>query len=129
MAKYPKIHENYQTVMPYLIVKNAKQFISFMQIVFGATETYKAMRDENKIMHAEIMIGGSTIMFADSTDVYGVQNAGMFIYVDDADETFKKAIDNGATVVTPIADQSYGRSGGVKDPFGNTWWVTSISKN
>jgi len=128
MIKNPKIPENYQAVMPYLIVKNAAQFISFMQTVFNATETYKAMRDEHTIMHAEIMIDGSTIMLADSTDVYGVRNAGMFIYVDDADETFKRAIDNGASVVNEMADQSYGRSGGIKDPFGNTWWVTSISK-
>lgn len=128
MAKNPKIPENYQTVMPYLIVKNAAQFISFMQTVFNATETYKAMRNENTIMHAEIMIGESTIMFADSTDVYEVRNAGMFIYVDDADATFKKAIDNGGTVVNEMANQSYGRSGGVQDPFGNTWWVTSINK-
>ena len=128
MAKNLKIPENYQTVMPYLIVKDAAKFISFMQTVFDATETYKAMRDENIIMHAEIMIGGSTIMFADSTDTYGARNAGMFIYVDDADATFKKAIENGATVVNEMADQSYGRSGGVEDPFGNTWWITGISK-
>lgn len=128
MAKNLKIPENYQTVMPYLIVKDAAKFISFMQTVFDAVETYKAMRDENIIMHAEIMIGGSTIMFADSTDTYAVRNAGMFIYVDDADATFKKAIENGATVVNEMADQSYGRSGGVEDPFGNTWWITSISK-
>ncbi len=129
MVKNPKIPKNYQTVMPYLIVKNAAQFISFMQTIFDATETYKAMRDENTIMHAEIMIGGSTIMFADSTDVFGVRNAGMFIYVDDADETFKKAISNGGTVVSELTDQSYGRSGGVQDPFGNTWWVTSINND
>ena len=128
MAKNLKIPENYQTVMPYLIVKDAAKFISFMQTVFDAVETYKAMRDENIIMHAEIMIGGSTIMFADSTDTYGARNAGMFIYVDDADATFNKAVDNGATVVNKMADQSYGRSGGVEDPFGNTWWITGISK-
>ena len=128
MAKNLKIPENYQTVMPYLIVKDAAQFSSFMQTVFDAKETYKAMRDEHIIMHAEIMIGGSTIMFADSTDKFAPRNAGMFIYVDDADETFKKAIDNGATVVNEMADQSYGRSGGVQDPFGNTWWITSMNK-
>ena len=80
------------------------------------------------VMHAEIMIGGSTIMFADSTDKFAVRNAGLFIYVNDANETFKKAIDNGSTVVTEMADQSYGRSGGVQDPFGNIWWVTSMNK-
>ena len=52
--------------MPYLIITNAANFIVFTQKVFGATETHKAMRDENTIMHAEIMIGGSTIMFADN---------------------------------------------------------------
>ena len=95
MAKNSKIPDNYQAVMPYLIVNDAAQFIGFMQKVFDATETYKFMRDENTIMHAEIMIGGSTIMLADSTGEINVSTAGLFIYVDDADETFKKAIDEG----------------------------------
>jgi len=50
-----------------------------MQTVFDATETYKAMRDEHTIMHAEIMIGGSTIMFAECTEKFAVRNAGLFI--------------------------------------------------
>lgn len=121
-----KIPENYQTVMPYLIVENAAEFITFTQEVFGAKETHKTMRDENIIMHAEIMIGGSTIMFADATENFKVNNAGLFVYVDDADETFKNALKNGGVVVTEIANQSYGRSGGIKDPFGNVWWITSV---
>src|SRR5664279_2115030 len=123
MAKNLKIPDNYQTVMPYLVVTDAAQFIAFMQKVFDITETYKSKRDEHTIMHAEIMIGGSTIMLADSTEKFREQPAGLFIYVDDADEIFKKAIDAGATSVTDVADQAYGRSGGVKDPFGNTWWI------
>ena len=126
MAKNLKIPENYQTVMPYLIVKDAAKFIAFMEKVFDADETHKSMRDEHTIMHAEMMIGGSTIMFADSTEKFSVQTGGFFIYVDDADETFKKAIDAGATMVAEVADQSYGRSGGVQDPFGNVWWITSM---
>jgi len=127
MAKNTKIPENYQTVMPYLIVKDAAQFIAFTQKVFDASETYKVMRDEHTIMHAEIMIGGSTIMLADSTETFSERPAGLFIYVADADETFNKAMDAGATVVTEMADQPYGRSGGVKDPYGNTWWITSMN--
>ena len=125
MANNLKIPVNYQTVMPYLIVAGAEKFISFMQNVFDAKETYKAMRDEHTIMHGELMIGDSTIMFADSTDNYTVRNAGMFVYVDDADATFKKAIKAGASIINEMADQSYGRSGGVQDPFGNIWWITS----
>ena len=112
--------------MPYLIINNATGFSAFTQKVFAAIETHKTMRDEKIIMHAEIMIGTSTIMFADSTAEYTEMPAGLFIYVEDADETYKKAIEAGATVVTALYDQPYGRSGGVKDPFGNTWWITSV---
>ena len=121
-----KIPENYQTVMPYLILENAQGFIAFTQQVFGAKETHKSMRDEKTIMHAEIMIGESTIMFADVTDQFKVSNAGLFVYVGDADETYKSALANGSTAVTELANQSYGRSGGIMDPFGNVWWITSV---
>ena len=121
-----KIPVSYQAVIPHLIVKDAEKFIAFTAKVFGATESHKTMRDGNTIMHAEIIIKGSTIMFADSTDEYKPRTAGLFIQVDNADETFKKAIEEGATVVTPLSDKPYGRSGGVTDPFGNSWWITSI---
>ncbi len=126
MEKNAKIPANYQTVMPYLILKDAAKFISFTGKVFGSTEAYKAMRDENTIMHAEIMIGECTIMFADSTDQYKERPGGFFIYVNNADEAFTRAIEAGAVVLSEVADQSYGRSGGVTDPFGNSWWITSI---
>jgi uncharacterized glyoxalase superfamily protein PhnB len=126
MPRDQRIPANYQTVMPYLILDNAVKFISFTEKVFGAKETYKVMKDPVTIMHAEIMIGESTIMFADATDKYKPQPAALFIYVDDADKRYKKAIEAGATVLTEVADQPYGRSGGITDPFGNSWWVTSL---
>jgi PhnB protein len=126
MAEDSNKHSRYQTVMPYLIVKDAEKFIAFVKDVFDARETYKAMRDVNTIMHGEVMIKESTIMFADATAEYASQSAGLFVYVDDADVTYEKAIASGATIITELSDQPYGRSGGVKDPFGNTWWITSI---
>jgi PhnB protein len=112
--------------MPYLLLQNASDFIAYTKRVFGAKETHKTMRDENIIMHAEIMIGESTIMFADATDKYKSRTSGLFVYVDNADETYKSALENGSTLVTELADQTYGRSGGVTDPFGNVWWITSV---
>jgi len=123
MAKVP---EGYQTVMPYLILDGATEFIEFAQKVFGAEEKMKVMRDENTVMHSEINIGGSVIMFADSTDEYPEQPGVFFIYVDDADETYKSALNEGATVVTELTNQDYGRSGGVMDSFGNTWYITTM---
>jgi uncharacterized glyoxalase superfamily protein PhnB len=121
-----KIPEGYQTVMPYLIVKNAAAFIEFTQKVFNAQLLGEHMSGETAIMHAEIKIGNSVIMFADSTERYPPMPAGLFICVEDADKTYKSALDNGAIAVTELADQSYGRSGGVKDIFGNVWWITSL---
>lgn len=121
-----KIPEGYQQIMPYLIIENAQAFLEFTANVFGATEKYKTMRDEKHIMHAEISIGDSVVMFADATEQFKPQNAGLFIYVDHCDDVYKKAMEAGAASVMPPADQSYGRSAGVRDPFGNNWWLTSV---
>ena len=123
-----KIPNGHQPLMPYLILKNAESFIEFTKIVFGAKEIFKSYRDnDNKIiMHAEVQINGCNIMFADRNEFYGVANANLFIYVDDADQTIDIAVKNGATIINELADQDYGRSGGFEDPFGNVWWVTSM---
>jgi len=113
--------------MPYLMLKDAAGFIRFTEQVFGAELTFKRMRaDESTVMHAEIQISGCTIMFSEATDQWKPATANLFIYVEDADKTFAKAIEQGATVVTDLADQDYGRSGGVKDPCENVWWITSV---
>ena len=116
------IPAGYQQVMPYLIIKDASAFFKFMQDIFGAEGKMMVLRSENVIMHAEIMIGESVIMFADSTEEFPPRTGGFFIYVPDADEVYNKAIAAGSVSVMPVSDQPYGRSGGVKDPFGNTWW-------
>ena len=123
--KTTNIPEGYQRVMPYLIIENAPAFLEFTKAVFGAEEKHKAMRDEKLIQHGEIAIDGSIIMFADATGQHGPSPAGFFIYVDDCDKVYHKALEQGATSVTPPADQSYGRSAGIKDVSGNTWWLTS----
>jgi PhnB protein len=119
------IPEGYPQLMPYLIIENADAFFEFTKNVFGAEERYKAMRTETLIMHGEIGIGSAVIMFADATEQFKKQTAGMFLYVDDCDSVYQKALDNGATTATEPANQSYGRSAGVTDPFGNTWWLTT----
>jgi uncharacterized glyoxalase superfamily protein PhnB len=121
------IPPQHQTVMPYLMVADAEKLLVFLQTVFNAQETYKALQpDGQSIMHAEVNIGGSTIMFANTTDQWKAEPANLFIYVPDADATFKTALEAGATSVMELADKDYGRSGGVQDPFGNVWWITSV---
>lgn len=123
-----KIPEGYQQVMPYLILNNASEFLEFVKKVFNAKEKLKHLNDDQSIMHAEVVIGDSVIMIGNSGDQWQVNTAGLFIYVENPDETFKKALDNGATVVMELEDKDYGRTGGVKDISGNIWWITSPPK-
>lgn len=126
--KNVNIPEGYPQITPYLVLPNAPAFIEFMQHVFDAEERYKVFRDEesNVIMHAELAVVTGVVMVADATDQFKQQNAGIYIYVDDCDSRYAQALKHGATTVMPPADQSYGRSAGILDPFGNTWWVTSV---
>lgn len=115
----------YRTVMPYLILEDASAFLAFTKTVFGAKEKMKTQDDEG-IRHAEIVIGDSTIMLGQSGGSWKPQPAGLYINVDSADETYQKALEAGATNVMELSDQDYGRTCGVLDPCGNTWWITSV---
>ena len=118
---------SHQTIMPYLVITGAEKFFDFAKKVFSAEEIFKSVREDGKtIMHAEIKIGGCTIMFAETTESSKIQPAGLFIYVEDADVTYKKALEEGASTLMGISDQDYGRTCGVKDPCGNTWWITAV---
>lgn len=120
------IPNGHNAVMPYLMMEDAAGFIEFIKTVFNAEMTQESTRDRI-IGHCEAQISGGTIMFSQSRDEWTPQTANMFVYVDNSDETYAKAVDNGAATVMPPADQEYGRSCGVTDPFGNVWWITSVA--
>lgn len=119
----------HQTIMPYLILKGASQFIDFTKKVFDSKDSNKQiLRQDGTIMHAEIILNESTIMVTDETKDWVVQTANLFVYVPNADETYKKALENGATNLMGLSDQDYGRTCGITDPFGNVWWITSVKE-
>ncbi len=123
-----KIPAAHQTVMPYLMLEGAAKFIDFTKAVFNAEVLqHKLHEDEKSVMHAEIIIGGCTLMFTEAREQWKPQTANLFVYVDNADESYQKALDAGATSVMELSNQDYGRTCGVLDPFGNTWWITSVN--
>lgn len=127
--KKMNLPDNYQTVMPYLIVRNAAGLKRFLEEVFGGQELRTVYREgETDIMHAEVMIGDSTIMFAESSPEWEPSTAGLYINVPDADATYRKAISEGASSIMEPVDQHYGRTSGVTDPYGNVWWITTPSQ-
>ena len=123
-----ELQNGHQTVMPYLVIPNAIEFYDFVERVFDGKDLGRFLNDDQSLMHGEVNIGGSTIMFGNSSDQWSAQPAGLYINVEDADKTYQKALDNGATAVMEMSDKDYGRTGGVKDPFGNTWWITASKK-
>ena len=125
MAVKP-IPDGYHSVQPYLIVNGASGLIEFLKSAFGATQTELMAGPDGKVMHAEVRIGDSTVMIADPQGQWQPTQAALYVYVPSVDETFKKALAAGATSTMEPADQFYGdRHGGVKDQWGNFWWIAT----
>ncbi len=120
------IPDGYQNVIPYLMVQGAAGLIDFLTQVFDAKVKERHTWADGSIMHAEVKIGDSTIMLGEAKGEWKPMPASIYLYVNDADASFKKAIKAGAVSVMEPSDQFYGdRHGGVKDPCGNFWWIAT----
>jgi PhnB protein len=137
MAKAKKaVPEGFHTVTPHLIVENAAEAIDWYKKALGAEEKMRAPGPDGKIMHAELRIGNSLIMLNDPMmDAKGPKALGgspvsLWIYVENADALFNRAVAAGGQVppgpMGAIADQFWGdRCGLLKDPFGYTWTIAT----
>src|SRR5688572_21651118 len=132
--KAKPIPEGYHTVTPYLIVRDAARAMDFYKRAFNATELVRMPGPGGKIMHAEIKIGDSPIMFADECPemkALGPQTIGgspifIILYVEDVDSLFAQATAAGAKVERPLENQFYGdRSATLMDPFGHRWTIST----
>lgn len=119
--------QDLHTVTPYLVVNGADRLIEFISAAFGGTLKFRMERPEGAgVMHAEVLIGDSIVMLADPPEGKGVAPAMIFLYVDDVDATYASALAAGATQVRELRNEDHGdRMGGVKDSFGNQWWMAS----
>jgi PhnB protein len=124
-SKVKPVPEGFHTVTPYLVVDGADKVISFMKEAFGAQPVFEPMmRPDGKVMHAEYKIGNSIVMISDSSERAQATSTMLYLYVPNVDAVYQKALKAGATSLMEPADQFYGdRSGGVKDPAGNSWHI------
>ncbi|MGA2904816.1 MAG: VOC family protein [Candidatus Korobacteraceae bacterium] len=125
MAVKP-IPDGYHTVTPYLTVDDPGAVIDFLKKAFDAQETY-AMRDANgKVRHAEVKVGNSMLMLGGAQGEWTARPGNFYLYVEDVDAVYKKAIAAGGKSLSEPANQFYGdRHGGVQDSEGNTWWIAT----
>lgn len=130
MTKVNPVPEGFATITPFLVIDEALDFIRFLNNAFDAKVIYMMKSDDGKVRHSTIRIGDSNIMISSGNPEFSSQNAMLHLYVGDTDALYKKAVEAGANSIREPEDQFYGdRSAGVKDDWGNTWWIaTQVEK-
>jgi PhnB protein len=119
----------YRTVTPYLVVSNADDELAFLKTAFDGTEVLCHRNADNSVMHAEIRIGDSLVMLGQASGQWKPLRAALYLWVDDVDATYARALAAGATSESEPEDKPYGhRNAGVVDRNGNTWWIGSPVK-
>lgn len=134
MADVNPIPENYPQLTPYLVIDGAEAAIAFYSSVFGASERVRLPMPDGTVAHCEMQLGNSLIMLSDpfpgtaakTPKELGGTPVTLSVYVEDVDEVFDRALQEGAIAIRPVEDQFYGdRSGQFEDPFGHRWSVQS----
>ncbi len=133
--KVKPIPEGFHTITPHLTVRNGEKAIDFYQRAFGAEIRRFALGPDGKsLMHADLKIGDSILMLVDEMPDWNVLSpltiggsaVTIHLYVEDVDAAFQRAVDAGAKVKMPLADQFWGdRYGEVVDPFGHQWSIAT----
>jgi PhnB protein len=119
--------EGLRTVNVYLHPNGAAELIEFLKSAFGAEEVAVYREPPTgPVVHAKIRIGDSIVEMGEAHGLYQPMPTMFFLYVDDVDAWYQRAVDAGATSIGEPKNQPYGdRSGGVRDPFGNLWYVAA----
>lgn len=136
MSPVHHIPKGYNSLTPYLVIKDAAKAIDYYKKVFGATEVVRMPGPGGKVGHAELQIGNSRLMLADenpsmgqghaSATTLGSSPVSLYLYLPNVDEVVKRAVAEGATILKPVQDQFYGdRSGFIQDPFGHLWGIAT----
>jgi len=137
-AKVQATPKGYHTITPSIVVAGAAKAIDFYKKALGAEELSRYEGPDGKIMHAAIKIGDSIVMLNDEMPEHGVRgpkavggtSSSLFIYGENVDAAWKRAIDAGGKQIQPLADQFWGDRGGCfEDPFGHRWWLNQHMKD
>jgi PhnB protein len=141
-SKVKSVPDGWHSVTPFLSVKDAARAVEFYSKVFGATELERLAEPDGKVNHAVLKIGDSIVRLSDDSSKHAAewvakggsrspQSLGgtpvhFYVYVDDSDAVFKRAIAAGAKEMEPVADKMWGdRMGALTDPFGHIWMIAT----
>ena len=124
---YSELKRERQTAVPYLLVDGVDGLIDFCREVFDAELSGRLARPEGTVMHAEVLIGDSVVMMGEPMGEFQPAPGWVFVTVDDCDAVYARALQAGGTSEMEISHMHHAgeRYGGVRDPFGNVWWISS----
>lgn len=116
-----------QTLVPYLLVERASDLIEYCTRAFDAQLCGRLTRPDGSLMHAELRIGDSLLMVGDPMGEFDPAPGWIFITVDDCDAVYARALEAGGTVEMEMTHMQHAgeKYGGVRDPFGNVWWIAT----
>ena len=136
--KVQPVPAGYHTVTPGLTVADAAKAIDFYKRAFGAQELERLAGPDGRVMHAELKIGDSIFMIGPEDagenmrgpKSYGGTPVSLNLYLENADATFKQAVDAGAKSLQPVENAFWGdRYGKVEDPDGYVWGLCTRVEN
>lgn len=125
-----EIRKGAHTVVPYLVVDGGDDMLAFLGQAFGAEERGVFRRPDGSIMHAQLRIGNSLVELGETPDPERHSVVPLHLYVEDADRVYARALAAGATPLYEMTDMPYGdREGGVRDRWGNHWYIATRQEN
>ena len=125
MAVKP-IPEGFHTITPYLVVNDAAGLIEFLKNAFDASVIRILIHENGKVGNAELKIGTSMIMVADGSAESRQMPLNAYLYVEDVDAVYEKAVAAGGNSLMAPVNMFYGdRNCGVQDKWGNCWWIAT----
>ncbi len=132
-APVKAIPEGFHTITATIVCKDAAKAIEFYEKALGATKVQKfCCSESNKIMHAELTVGDSIFFLSDEMPQMGCMSTptSLWMYVNDCDAAFNRAVAAGATVKAPLMDMFWGdRMGAITDMWGHTWTFATRKQN
>jgi uncharacterized glyoxalase superfamily protein PhnB len=118
--------DGYTSVAPYLIVSGAAKTVAFLERAFDAVEIRRFPGPHGSIMHAEVRLDDTVVMLADGVEDWPPVAAHVHVYVPDVEATYRRALEAGASSVQkPTKKDDADKRGGVIDPGGTTWWIST----
>jgi PhnB protein len=122
MSKQDYKPEGWPAIIPRIVSDQAKQLVEFIKHVFGATGDYLTERP------TVLNVGGSMIMISEA-GVRDPMPAFLYVYVEDTDQTYQRAIQAGAKSLEKPGDVPYGdRRAMIRDQWGNIWQIATFKK-